>query len=161
MTTASRSLATALPKGALRERLAPPNYTTTEDTTVQDTCRQDIAVLVGLDNCSEFSAPYTKQFIFQIIADYSTSLPIAFVELLSHTNGCRFGDVKIYGLSELNSIVLEDTAVIAFAEIEGKGVFAVEEEKSSKMIFFFDYIEDTRSKLGVDLLAAFKAKLAT
>jgi hypothetical protein len=34
MTTASRSLATALPKGALRERLAPPNYTTTEDTTL-------------------------------------------------------------------------------------------------------------------------------
>jgi hypothetical protein len=33
MTTASRSLATALPMGALRERLAPPSYTTTEDTT--------------------------------------------------------------------------------------------------------------------------------
>ena len=34
MTTASRSLATALPVGALRERFAPPSYTTTGDTTV-------------------------------------------------------------------------------------------------------------------------------
>jgi hypothetical protein len=32
MTTASRSLATALPMGALRERLALPSYTTTGDT---------------------------------------------------------------------------------------------------------------------------------
>ncbi len=31
MTTASRSLATALPMGALRERLAPPSYTTNRD----------------------------------------------------------------------------------------------------------------------------------
>ncbi len=33
MTTASRSLATAPPMGALRERLALPSYTTTGDTT--------------------------------------------------------------------------------------------------------------------------------
>jgi hypothetical protein len=33
MTTASRSLATAPLTGALRERLAPPSYTTTRDTT--------------------------------------------------------------------------------------------------------------------------------
>src|SRR6266568_6278232 len=33
MTTASRSLATALRMGALRERLAPPSYTTSWDTT--------------------------------------------------------------------------------------------------------------------------------
>ena len=33
MTTASRSLATALPMGALRERLALPSYTTTRDVT--------------------------------------------------------------------------------------------------------------------------------
>jgi len=33
MTAASRSLATALPKGALRERLAPPSYTTNRDAT--------------------------------------------------------------------------------------------------------------------------------
>jgi hypothetical protein len=33
MTTASRSLATALLRGALRERLALPSYTTTWDTT--------------------------------------------------------------------------------------------------------------------------------
>ena len=33
MTTASRSLATALPMGALRERLALPSYTTSGDTT--------------------------------------------------------------------------------------------------------------------------------
>ena len=33
MTAASRSLATALPMGALHERLALPSYTTTGDTT--------------------------------------------------------------------------------------------------------------------------------
>jgi hypothetical protein len=33
MTTASRSLATAPLTGALRERLAPPSYTTNGDTT--------------------------------------------------------------------------------------------------------------------------------
>src|SRR5438270_237961 len=34
MATASRSLATALLGGALRERLAPPSYTTSRDTTL-------------------------------------------------------------------------------------------------------------------------------
>ena len=37
MTTASRSLATALPMGALRERLALPSYTTSGDTTTSIT----------------------------------------------------------------------------------------------------------------------------
>jgi hypothetical protein len=36
MTTASRSLATALPMGALRERLATPSYTTKWDTTMDN-----------------------------------------------------------------------------------------------------------------------------
>jgi len=39
MTTASRSLAIALPQGALRERLALPSYTTNGDTTCSTAAR--------------------------------------------------------------------------------------------------------------------------
>ena len=135
-------------------------FATAKKQTIGGSCGEDIAMLTGLNNYSELSAPYAQQFIVQVAADYSDFLPIAYIELLSHTDGCRFGDLKIYGLAEINSVVLKDTAVIAFAEIEGKGVFAVEERNLSKVIFFIDYIDDTRVKLGVDLPTAFRTILA-
>ena len=71
MTTASRSLATALPMGALRERLALPSYTTTGDTTAPD---NKITVPHEMNSCLKALIEINS---WQFASNQSSSLLIA------------------------------------------------------------------------------------
>jgi hypothetical protein len=126
---------------------------------LKDSCQKDVDILLGVDGSSEFQEPYSADFISKIAADYVDFLPLPYFELLSHSNGCKVGKVKIYGIEEINPVVLEDAAFLVFAEMDGEGVLATKDGNRSKQIWFLNYIDETRDNLGASFSAALLAKL--
>lgn len=127
--------------------------------TISETCQQQVDALLGVAGSSEFVSPFEAGFIFQAITDYIKFLPPDYVKLLSLTNGCKVGNLSVYGVETINSIVMEDTAILAFAEVEGNGVFAVEQNRRNKNILFYDYIDHESESLGPHLATAFSNKI--
>jgi hypothetical protein len=73
------------------------------------------------------------------------ALPSDYLDLVSQTEGLQINGGRVYGLSEIREVVMEDATYYVLAEMEDRGVLAVRQGNSDAVIYFFAYGAD-----GVD-----------
>jgi hypothetical protein len=105
-------------------------------------------------NVKNLQIPYSRETIERELAKFDAVFPTDYIDFMTRSDGCVVDGCEVLGLTKIRQVVFENANYHILAEIEGRGVLAVEGRPSSGNLCMIDYVDETVISMGTRFLPA-------